>query len=32
MALNQNTPYVETVLPFPLLTNEIRLNDGSRLE
>jgi len=32
VALNQNVPYAETVPPFPLLTNKVQLNYGSRLE
>jgi hypothetical protein len=32
VALNQNVPYLETVPPFPLLTNKTRLNYGKRLE
>jgi hypothetical protein len=32
VALNQNVPYLETVPPFPLLTNKSRLNYGRRLE
>ena len=32
VALNQNVPYLETVPPFPVLTNKIRLNYGGRLQ
>ena len=32
VALNQNVPYFETVPPFPILTNKIRLNYGKRLQ
>jgi hypothetical protein len=32
ITLNQNVPYLETVPPFPILTNKIRLNYGRRLE
>ncbi len=32
VALNQNVPYLETVPPFPILTNKIRLNYGKRLK
>jgi len=31
VALNQNVPYLETVPPFPILTNKVRLNYGKRL-
>jgi len=32
VALNQNVPYLETVPPFPILTNKIRFNYGKKLE
>jgi len=31
VALNQNVPYLETVPPFPILTNKVRLNYGKKL-
>jgi hypothetical protein len=32
IALNENVPYLETVPPFPILTNKYRLNYGKKLE
>ena len=32
VSLNDNVPYMDTVPPFPILTDKTRLNYGSRLE